>query len=127
VVPDLVKFPLAVALYSDWITMGCGECVLNLVGGVCFCCGWENASSGKELITLADISRDPAFKTYSVTIKGLEKINSNVKIINDLGLLRISIIASRSQSRHASSMLVPLMLPETLIIPLVILPVGVHV
>lgn len=81
---------------------------------------------------------------YLVRIEALEKINSLLEIITDFFLGLVVGVAARLDGvdasayiiisawsglpdRHKRTMLVPLVLPEALVITLVVLPVGLHV
>lgn len=65
--------------------------------------------------------------TYLIRVKALEEVDRLLEEINDLFLSRVIGVAAWVQGTDAGAMFAPLMLPETLIIPLIILPIRVHV
>ena len=64
---------------------------------------------------------------YLIGIESLEKINGFLEIIHHLLLRGVVGVAIRFQRADTSPMLVPLVLPETLIVSLIVFPIGAHV
>lgn len=62
-----------------------------------------------------------------IGIEAFEKVDCFLEEINDLFLRSVTGVAARVQGADASAVLAPLMRPETLVVPLIVLPICVHV
>lgn len=65
--------------------------------------------------------------TYVVTVQSLEQANGNLEILGYFLLLSVPIVAAWLESADASSVLVPLVLPEALVVSLIVFPESAHV
>lgn len=62
-----------------------------------------------------------------IRVEALEEIDRLLEEINHLLLARVVGVAARVEGADAGAVLSPLVLPKRLVVPLVVLPVGVHV
>ena len=109
-IPKLIKLA-ATAVDDDIMSMVSRERRLDLGKGVRLRVRGHNASLGEPI----------------VRGKGLEQLHSSLEVVDGLLARLVVGIAGRVERAHASTVLVELVLPEALVVPLVILPVGLHV
>lgn len=109
-VPDLVQ-GAALAAKSNWRTMLLRKNTLDVLQGVLLRARGRDAGIGKPL----------------VSGEGLEEGDGLLEEVDGFLAGLVAAVAGGRESADASSVLAPFVLPESFVVSLVVLPVGVHV
>lgn len=129
-IPNLIQCSVLTLNYgvdSSGSPKSCIDCSSSVCGTI----GRDNPSSREELLLGAQLANFSQYQqghlTNLIRREAFEEIDRLLKKGDNLLLRDIIGVTAGFQSADASSMLPPFVRPETLVIALVVFPVGVHI
>jgi len=132
--PDLVDGAGGTLEGRDEAVEG-GQGGLDVGEGVGDGAGGDDAGIGEDLAGVNSLpfnsekkirQRNGKREAYGIRIQPLIKLYRLLEVIRHLGLAGVVSVALRVEGGNAGSMLIPLVLPERLVVAGVVFPVGVH-
>lgn len=130
-VPDFIEF-VTVTVDGDFDTMCLGESSLDVAQLVSVRIRRSDTGIGQELnangfLAISILSyRGKRQTTNLVGVQTLIELHRLLEVSNDFLLRLVVFVAVRFDGVNAGSVLVPLMLPEALVVSLVVRPEGLH-